>query len=128
MDNSGTSVCTGGIFSFRKTAVSQASLLHNLSTLLERPESVLINALVPIKGTLLGENKKVPFHSFLRVIATARILMPKSLVRLASERINLTEKQQVLAFFAGANVAFTGEKVFTPECSVFEADRRLFEK
>ena len=126
--NAGISVCTGGILGLGETAEDHISFLHTLSTLPEHPESVPINALVPIKGTPLGENKKVPFDSFLRVVATARILMPRSIVRLAAGRINLTEEQQVLAFFAGANAVFTGEKMLTTECSGFEADRRLFEK
>ncbi|PWW77927.1 biotin synthase, partial [Tuber magnatum] len=126
--NAGISVCTGGILGLGETAEDHVSFLHTLSTLPEHPESVPINALVPIKGTPLGENKKVPFDSFLRVVATARILMPASIVRLAAGRINLTEEQQVLAFFAGANAVFTGERMLTTECSGFEADRKLFEK
>ena len=117
-----------GILGLGETAEDHVSFLHNLSTLPEHPESIPINALVPIRGTPLGENKKVPFDSFLRVVATARILMPGSIVRLAAGRINLTEEQQVLAFFAGANAVFTGERMLTTECSGFEADMRLFEK
>ncbi|PUU82584.1 hypothetical protein B9Z19DRAFT_1074440, partial [Tuber borchii] len=109
--NAGISVCTGGILGLGETAEDHVSFLHTLSTLPEHPNSVPINALV-----------------FLRVVATARILMPGSIVRLAVGRINLTEEQQVLAFFAGANAVFTGERMLTTECSRFEANRRLFEK
>jgi len=104
------------------------SFLLTLSTLPEHPKSVPINALVPIKGTPLGENKKVPIENFLGAVATARILMPGSIMRLAAGRINLTEGPQVLAFFAGANAVFTGERMLTTECSGFESDRRLFGK
>ena len=117
-----------GILGLGETAEDHVSFLHTLSTLPEHPESVPINALVPIKGTPLGENEKIPLDSFLRVVATARILMPGSIVRLAARRINLTEEQQVLAFFAGANAVFTGERMLTTECSGFKTDRRLFEK
>ena len=75
----------------------------------------------------MGENKKTPFNGFLRVVATARILMPGSIVHLAAGRINLAEGQLVLAF-ARANVVFTGEKLLTAESSRFEADRRLLKK
>ena len=104
------------------------SFLHTLSTLPKPLESVPINALVRIKGMHLEGNKKVSFDSFLRVVVTARGLMPGSIVRLAAKRINLIEEQQVLALFAGANAVFTGESMLTTECSGFEADRKLFEK
>ena len=73
-------------------------------------------------------DKKAPFDSFLRVVATDRILMPGSIVSLAAGRIKLTKEQQVLAFFVGASAVFTGERMLTMKCSEFESDRRIFGK
>ncbi|PUU77147.1 putative biotin synthase [Tuber borchii] len=101
----GISVCTEGVLGLGETVENHVSFLHTLPTPPEHYRSVLINALVLIKETPLGENKMVLFDSFLRDVVAARILMPESIVRL------------VLAFFAGANVAFTGERMLTTECS-----------
>ena len=115
--NAGISVCTGGMLGLGETAEDHISFLHTLSTPPEHPESVLINALAPIKGTPLRENKKVPFDNFLRAVVIARIFMPGSIVRLVAGGINLTKEEQVLAFFAGVNAVFTGERMLTTECS-----------
>ena len=115
--NAGISGCAGGILGLGETAVDHISFLHTLSTPLEHPESVLMNALAPIKGTPLRENKKVPFDNFLRAVVTARIFMPGSIVHLVAGGVNLNEEQQVLAFFDGVNAVFTGERMLTTECS-----------
>ena len=105
------------ILDLGETAEDHISFWHTLSTLLEHPKSIPINALAPIKETPLGENKKVLFDSFPGAVTIARIFMPGSIVRLAAGRINLTKEQQVLAFFAGANWVFAGERMLTTECS-----------
>lgn len=122
----GISVCSGGILGLGESDEDHVSFLHTLATLPEHPESVPINALVPIKGTPLGDNKPVPFPSLLRTIATARVVMPRSIVRLAAGRIGLSEEQQVLAFSAGANAVFTGERMLTTACSGWEEDSAMF--
>jgi biotin synthase len=126
--DAGISVCTGGILGLGGSLEDHVFFLHTLATLVEHPESVPINTLVPIKGTPLGESKPVPFTNLLRTVATARVVMPRSIVRLAAGRIGLSEEQQVLAFFAGANAVFTGEKMLTTACSGWEEDGAMFER
>ncbi|KAL7271882.1 biotin synthase [Rhizina undulata] len=126
--DAGISVCTGGILGLGETAEDHIGMLYTLSTMPSHPESVPINALVPIKGTPLGDNKPLPFTSILRTVASARCIMPTSIIRLAAGRIMLTEEQQALCFMAGANAIFTGEKMLTTDCSGWDEDKAMFDK
>jgi biotin synthase len=122
----GLKVCCGGILGMGETRADRAALLRTLATLDPQPESVPINDLVPIPGTpMQGATPLDPFE-FVRVIAVARILMPRSHVRLSAGRTEFSDELQALCFFAGANSIFDGDKLLTtgnPDC---EADQRLF--
>jgi len=122
----GLKVCCGGILGMGETRADRAALLRTLATLDPQPESVPINDLVPIPGTpMQGAAPLDPFE-FVRAIAVARILMPRSHVRLSAGRAEFSDELQALCFFAGANSIFYGEKLLTtgnPDC---EADQRLF--
>ncbi|TVY80702.1 Biotin synthase [Lachnellula suecica] len=126
--DAGLNVCTGGILGLGEKAKDHVGLLHTVSTLPAHPESFPVNTLVPIKGTPLGENEPTPFDSTLRTIATARMLMPRTIIRLAAGRTTLSEEQQVLCFMAGANAVFTGEKMLTTECNGWDEDKVIFNK
>jgi biotin synthase len=122
----GLKVCCGGILGMGETRADRAALLQTLATLDPQPESVPINDLVPIPGTpMQGAAPLDPFE-FVRAIAVARIVMPRSHVRLSAGRAEFSDELQALCFFAGANSIFYGEKLLTtgnPDC---EADQRLF--
>ncbi|CEJ59588.1 Biotin synthase, mitochondrial [Penicillium brasilianum] len=126
--DAGINVCSGGILGLGETDADRVSLLHTVSNLPSHPESFPVNALVPIKGTPLGDRKMIPFDRVLRTIATARIVMPATIVRLAAGRITMSEEQQVACFQAGANAVFTGEKMLTTDCNGWDEDRVMFEK
>ena len=102
-------------------------MLHTLVNLPKHPESVPINVLVPVKGTPLAENKRVPFYELVRMIATARIVMPKSAVRLSAGRLELSMAEQALCFLAGANSIFAGDKLLTTPNPEFNEDMQMFE-
>lgn len=124
----GLNVCTGGILGLGEEAHDHVGLIHTVATLPAHPESFPVNTLVPIKGTPLGENEQITFDKTLRTIATARIVMPKTIVRIAAGRTTLSEEQQVLAFMAGANAIFTGEKMLTTPAVGWDEDRGMFER
>ncbi|KAJ3260974.1 biotin synthase [Boothiomyces macroporosus] len=126
VQSSGVKVCTGGILGLGETPRDHVSFLKTLSNLNEHPESLPINTLVPIKGTPLGEQKPLPFSNLLRTIATARIIMPKSIIRLAAGRTELSEEKQILCFNAGANAIFTGEKMLTTDAVGWDVDAEMF--
>lgn len=126
--DAGINVCSGGILGLGEEAEDHVGLIFTVATLPVHPESFPVNMLVPIKGTPLGENDPVPFDRTLRTIATARIVMPKTIVRLAAGRTTLSEEQQMLCFMAGANAVFTGEKMLTTACNGWDEDRKMFEK
>ncbi len=109
----GVQVCCGGILGMGESVRDRAALLRELATLKPHPESVPVNLLVPIKGTPLENTLPIPYEDFLRVVAAARILMPRSRVRLSAGRNTLTEAQQVQCFEVGANSIFVGEKLLT---------------
>jgi biotin synthase len=90
------------------------------------PDSVPINRLVPVEGTPLQHNKSVPIDEMLRMIATARIIMPKSVVRLSAGRNEMTVAEQALCFMAGANSIFAGEKLLTTPNPDFDTDMQMF--
>ena len=102
-------------------------MLHTLSTLPKHPDSVPINALVPVKGTPLENNQKVSIDEMLRMIATARIIMPKSVVRLSAGRNDMSLSDQALCFMAGANSIFAGEKLLTTANPSFDEDMHMFQ-
>jgi biotin synthase len=93
----------------------------------EHPESVPINALVPIAGTPMANNKKVDIWDMVRMIATARILMPKTMVRLSAGRNDMSIAEQALCFMAGANSIFAGDKLLTTPNPAFEDDNAMFQ-
>jgi biotin synthase len=125
--DAGISVCCGGIVGMGETDDDRIAMLHTLATLPEPPESVPINALVAVEGTPLGDRPRVRIWDMLRMIATARILMPKAQVRLSAGRIHMSESDQALCFLAGANSIFAGEKLLTTPNPEFDRDRELFE-
>ncbi len=120
------SVCCGGIVGLGETDDDRIKMLHTLSTMEEHPDSVPINALVPVKGTPLEHNQKVAIDEMLRMIATARILMPKSVVRLSAGRNEMSFSDQALCFIAGANSIFAGEKLLTTPNPDFDVDMQMF--
>lgn len=121
------SVCCGGIVGMGESHEDRIDLLHTLATLDEHPESVPVNSLVPVEGTPLAEQKEVPFQDILRMIATARIIMPVSRVRLSAGRIKLSDAEQMLCFMAGANSIFTGEKLLTTPNNDHDSDRKMLD-
>lgn len=123
----GVSVCCGGIIGLGETHEDRITMLHTLSTMPEHPESVPINALVPIKGTPLEQNSKVDIWDMVRMIATARILMPKAMVRLSAGRTSMSIAEQALCFMAGANSIFAGDKLLTTPNPSYDEDNAMFQ-
>jgi biotin synthase len=122
--NAGVGVCAGGILGLGEGKADRVGLLHELSKLNPHPESVTINALVPIKGTPLGDAPVVNAVEMARAIAVARIVMPASWVRLSAGRENMSDEGQALCLAAGANSIFVGDRLLTtdnPEASADEA-------
>lgn len=109
----GISACCGGILGLGESKEDRISLLHTLSNLNPQPESVPINMLMPVKGTKLENAPPLDIFEWIRCIAVARILMPKAMVRLSAGRLEISKEAQALAFMAGANAIFTGEKLLT---------------
>ena len=125
---SGVTVCCGGIIGMGESRTERYRLLRELSTLDPHPESVPVNLLVRVEGTpLAGQREEDPLE-LVRMIATARILMPASMVRLSAGRLSLSDEAQALCFLAGANSIFMGEKLLTTPNPEANQDRRLFEK
>lgn len=124
----GVNVCSGGILGLGEKPEDHVGLIYTVATLPAHPESFPVNALVPIKGTPMGGNKPIPFDAILRTIATARLVMPKTIIRIAAGRTTMSEEQQILCFSAGANAIFTGEKMLTTDCNGWDEDKVMFEK
>ncbi len=119
----GLTVCSGGIIGMGESREDHIAFLHRLCTFDPHPESVPINALVPVEGTPLADRKPIDPLLLVRVIATARLLMPRSMVRLSAGRTRLTKEAQMLCFMAGANSIFAGEKLLTtPNPDVIDDD------
>ena len=119
-------VCSGGILGMGETSTDRASMMQQLANLPQHPESVPINMLVQIEGTpLFGADKIEPIE-FVKSIAVARILMPKSQVRLSAGRHEMSDEMQALCFFAGANSIFYGEKLLTTDNCETNDDLELF--
>lgn len=124
--NAGINVCSGGILGMGETRQDRARLLQQLANMKFHPESVPINDLVKIEGTpLSGVDKLDPFE-FIRVVAAARIMMPKSYVRLSAGRTDMTDEMQAWCFFAGANSMFYGDKLLTTDNPGESHDQQLF--
>ena len=123
--NAGINVCCGGIIGLGEKQGDRASLLEVLSNMNPHPESVPINSLVAIEGTQLEDNKEVDSIEMIRMIAAARILMPKSKIRLSAGRESLTKEAQILCFQCGANSIFYGDELLTTSNPSFHDDRKL---
>ncbi|NRB70031.1 MAG: biotin synthase BioB [Vibrio sp.] len=126
--DAGMKICSGGIIGMGESANDRAGLLVELANLPTHPESVPINMLVKVKGTPLEEVEDVEPFDFIRLIAVARILMPKSAVRLSAGRENMNEQMQALCFMAGANSVFYGCKLLTTPNPSEDKDMQLFTK
>lgn len=134
--DAGIKVCTGGILGLGETEADHVSFLHTLATMTPHPELLPINRLVPIKGTpveatmakLVDQQRKLSFDAILRTIATARLVMPKLIVRLAAGRYTMKEYEQFLCFMAGCNAIFTGEKMLTTMCLGWEEDKAMLSR
>lgn len=123
----GISVCSGGIIGLGETHEDRIGMLHTLCTLPEHPESVPVNALVRVKGTPMENNAKVDIWDMVRMIATARILMPATMVRLSAGRAEMSVAEQALCFMAGANSIFAGDKLLTTPNPSFDEDNAMFQ-
>ncbi len=124
----GISVCSGGIIGMGETDAQRIGMLHTLATLPEHPESVPVNALVPVAGTPLENQEPISVWEMLRMIATARITMPKAMVRLSAGRSEMSEEQQAMCFLAGANSIFTGDKLLTTPNPAADVDRKMLHR
>jgi biotin synthase len=122
----GITVCSGGIIGLGEQEQDRIGMLLTLANLPQQPESVPINTLVPVAGTPLEDNEKVPFDEMVRMIATARIVMPHSAVRLSAGRLQLSMAEQALCFMAGANSIFAGDKLLTTPNPEFSEDMEMF--
>ncbi|MDE2301405.1 MAG: biotin synthase, partial [Sphingomonadales bacterium] len=128
----GIAVCSGGIVGMGETRADRVGFLHTLATLPAHPESVPINALVPVRGTVLGDMladtplAKIDDIEFVRTVAVARITMPASMVRLSAGRESMSEAAQALCFLAGANSIFTGDRLLTAPNAGDDSDAAMF--
>jgi biotin synthase len=124
----GITVCCGGIIGMGESVDARLALLQQLAALDPHPESVPINMLVAVEGTPLGDRPAEDPLDLVRLIATARILMPRSYVRLSAGRLSLSEDAQALCFLAGANSVFLGDRLLTTPNPTADVDRTLFDK
>ena len=130
--SAGINVCSGGIVGMGETREDRVGFVHTLATLERHPESVPVNALVPVKGTPLGDMladtpmAKIDDIEFVRTVAVARICMPMSMVRLSAGRESMSDATQALAFMAGANSIFTGDKLLTAPNAGDDSDAAMF--
>lgn len=122
----GISVCSGGIIGMGERAEDRINMLFTLASMTPQPESVPINALVAVEGTPLEEQPPVPIWDMVRMIATTRIVMPKSMVRLSAGRTSMSLEGQALCFMAGANSIFAGDKLLTTPNPDFNEDMEMF--
>ena len=120
------SVCSGGIIGLGETTEDRVKMLQTLSSMEVHPESVPINALVPVAGTPLENQPLVPIWDMVRMIATTRIVIPKTVVRLSAGRTQMSLEGQALCFLAGANSIFAGDKLLTTPNPDFNSDMEMF--
>lgn len=128
VQDAGLHVCSGGIVGMGEGQTDRAKMLIALANLPKHPDSVPINLLIPIPGTPLAEAERPDPFDFVRTIAVARIMMPKSFVRLSAGREGMTEEMQALCFFAGANSVFCGEKLLTARNAKPGQDKSMFQR
>ncbi len=128
VQDAGINVCAGGILGMGEEVGDRASMLMTLANLNPQPQSVPINMLIPIAGTPMGDNEPVDPIDFVRCIAVARIMMPKSVVRLSAGREWMSDETQALCFLAGANSIFVGEALLTTANPALEKDNDLFDR
>jgi biotin synthase len=121
------SVCSGGLIGMGESNGDRIGMLHTLATMEEHPESVPVNALVPVPGTPLENQEKVSVWDMVRMIATARIIMPKAMVRLSAGRVRMTVEEQALCFLAGANSIFAGDELLTTPNPGIDQDKEMFQ-
>ncbi len=126
--DAGIAVCCGGIIGMGETRDARLRLLQQLASLDPHPESVPINLLVAVEGTPLADRPPEDPIELVRMIATARILMPRSFVRLSAGRLSLSDEAQALCFMAGANSVFLGDRLLTTPNPTADVDRSLFER
>ncbi|ODP36222.1 biotin synthase BioB [Sphingomonas turrisvirgatae] len=130
--DAGINVCCGGIVGMGETRGDRVGFIHALATLPKHPDSVPVNALVPVKGTVLGDMlhdtplAKIDEIEFVRTVAVARVAMPQSMVRLSAGRESMSDETQALCFMAGANSIFTGDKLLTTGNAGDDKDAALF--
>jgi biotin synthase len=122
----GLTVCSGGIIGMGESAADRIGMLYTLSLLRPQPESVPINALVAVEGTPLEEQPPVPIWDMVRMIATARIVLPRTSVRLSAGRLSMSMEGQALCFLAGANSIFAGDKLLTTPNPKYNQDMEMF--
>ncbi|MEI6745414.1 MAG: biotin synthase BioB [Methylococcaceae bacterium] len=125
---SGINVCCGGIVGMGESDLDRANLLIQLANLPQHPESVPVNMLVQVEGTPLMGTEQLDPLMFVRTIAVAKIMMPKSRVRLSAGRNEMSDEMQALCFFAGANSIFYGDKLLTTDNPMTNHDLRLFDR
>lgn len=123
---SNVTVCSGGIIGMGESLEDRAGMLVALATLNPQPESTPINALVPVEGTPLEEQQKVSIWEMIRMIATTRIVMPETQVRLSAGRTDMSREGQAMCFFAGANSIFAGDKLLTTPNPDVNEDMEMF--
>lgn len=121
------SVCSGGIIGLGESENDRIGMLHTLATLPEHPESVPVNALVPVEGTPLADQPRVSVWEMIRMIATARIIMPRAMVRLSAGRVRMSVEEQALCFLAGANSIFAGDELLTTPNPGVDQDKEMFQ-
>ncbi|STX28928.1 biotin synthetase [Legionella beliardensis] len=125
---SGMKVCCGGILGLGESREDRIEFLHTLVNLPSPPESIPINSLIPVEGTPLAQAKPIDPFELVRTIATARLLMPGSMLRLSAGRTKMSDELQALCYFAGANSVWAGDKLLTQENPQLDKDEQLFNK
>ena len=126
--DAGINVCSGGIIGMGEGGSDRADMLCTLANLEKHPESVPINLLVKVKGTPLAKEEDLDPFDMVRMIATARIMMPAATVRLSAGRSQMNDEHQALCYLAGANSIFYGEELLTTDNPALEKDRQLFDR
>ncbi|MBS0622032.1 MAG: biotin synthase BioB [Verrucomicrobia bacterium] len=127
VEKAGISVCCGGIIGMGERIEDRIDLLHALASRKPHPASVPINLLTPVKGTPLGTKKRLPIWDLVRMVATARMIMPKAIVRLSAGRLERSIEEQALCFLAGANSIHSGEKLLTCPNPHFDQDQNMMQ-
>jgi len=125
--NAGISVCSGGIIGMGESDDARIGMIYTLATLPQHPESVPVNSLVAVEGTPLEDMKRVSVFDMVRMIATVRITMPQTMVRLSAGRLDMPVSEQALCFMAGANSIFAGDKLLTTPNPTFTDDMAMFD-